>query len=68
MSLFVNNRLIVSKQYQKAFRLSKYCVSSILFGVYRLLELDSGKWVFGYTKSIFPVLACINSVASIVCF
>lgn len=43
MSLFMNNRLIVSKQYQKAFRLSKYCVSSILFGVYRLLELDSGK-------------------------
>lgn len=39
MSLFMNNRLIVSKQYQKAFRLSKYCVSSILFGVYRLLEL-----------------------------
>ena len=33
-----------------------------------LLELDSGKWVFGYTESIFPVLACINSIASIVCF
>lgn len=68
MSLFMNNRLIVSKQYQKAFRLSKYCVSSILFRVCRLLELDSGKQVFGYIKSIFPVSAHINSVASIVCF
>ena len=43
MSLFMNNRLIVSKQYQKAFRLSKYCVSSILFRVCRLLELDRGR-------------------------
>ena len=40
MSLFVNNRLIVSKQYQKAFQFSKYCVASILFRVSRLLELD----------------------------
>lgn len=40
MSLFVNNRLIVSKQYQKAFRLSKYRIASILFRVRRLLELD----------------------------
>ena len=68
MSLFMNNRLIVSKQYHRAFQLSKYRIVSILFGFCRLLELDSGKWVFGYTKSIFPVLACINSVASIVCF
>ncbi len=68
MSLFVNNRPIVSKQYQKAFQLSKYRIVSILFRVCRSLELDSGKQVFGYTKSIFPVLACINSVASIVCF
>ena len=68
MSLFVNNHLIVSKQYQKAFQLSKYCVTSILFRVCRLLELDSGKQVFGYIKSIFPVSAHINSVASIVCF
>ena len=68
MSLFVNNRLIVSKQYQKAFRLSKYRITSILFRVCRLLELDSGKQVFGYIKSIFPVSAHINSVASIVCF
>ena len=68
MSLFMNNRPIVSKQYQKAFQLSKYCIASILFKVCRLLELDSGKWVFGYTESIFPVLACINSIASIVCF
>ena len=68
MSLFMTNRLIVSKQYQKAFRLSKYCITSILFRVCRLLELDSGKQVFGYIKSIFPVSAHINSVASIVCF
>ena len=40
MSLFMNNRLIVSKQYQKAFRISKYCIVSILFRVCRLLELD----------------------------
>ena len=40
MSLFVNNRLIVSKQYQRAFRLSKYRIASILFRVCRLLELD----------------------------
>lgn len=39
MSLFMNNRLIVSKQYQKAFQFSKYCVSSILFRACRLLEL-----------------------------
>lgn len=42
MSLFMNNRLIVSKQYQKAFQFSKYCVSSILFRACRLLELDRG--------------------------
>ena len=42
MSLFMNNRLIVSKQYHRAFRLSKYCVSSILFRICRLLELDRG--------------------------
>ena len=40
MSLFVNNRLIVSKQYQKAFRLSKYRIASILFRGCGLLELD----------------------------
>ena len=43
MSLFVNNRLIVSKQYQKALQLSKYRIVSILFRFCRLLELDSGK-------------------------
>ena len=43
MSLFVNNRPIVSKQYQKAFQLSKYRIVSILFRVCRSLELDSGK-------------------------
>lgn len=42
MSLFMNNRLIVSKQYQKAFRLSKYCIASILFRACRLLELYGG--------------------------
>lgn len=68
MSLFMNNRLIVSKQYQKAFRLSKYCISSALFRVCRLLELDSGKLVFGYIKSIFPASACKNYTISIVCF
>ena len=68
MSLFVNNRLIVSKQYHRAFRLSKYCVASILFRVCRLLELDSGKLVFGYIKSIFPASACKNYTISIVCF
>jgi hypothetical protein len=68
MSLFMNNRLIVSKQYQSTFWFSKYRIVSILFRFCRLLELDSGKQVFGYIKSIFPVSAHINSVASIVCF
>ena len=40
MSLFMNNRLIVSKQYHRVFWLSKYCIASILFRVCRLLELD----------------------------
>ena len=39
MSLFMNNRLIVSKQYQKSFRISKYRIVSILFRFCRLLEL-----------------------------
>ena len=43
MSLFMNNRLIVSKQYHRAFWLSKYCIASILFRVCRLLELDTRK-------------------------
>ena len=68
MSLFMNNRLIVSKQYHRAFWLSKYCIASILFRVCRLLELDSGKLVFGYIKSIFPASACKNCTISIVCF
>jgi hypothetical protein len=68
MSLFMNNRLIVSKQYQSTFWFSKYRIVSILFRFCRLLELDSRKQVFGYIKSIFPVSAHINSVASIVCF
>lgn len=33
-----------------------------------LLELDSGKLVFGYIKSIFPASACKNHTISIVCF
>ena len=68
MSLFINNRLIVSKQYHRAFWLSKYFVASIFFRVCRLLELDSGKLVFGYIKSIFPDSACKNYTISIVCF
>ena len=39
MSLFMNNHLIVSKQYHRAFWLSKYCITSILFRVCRLLKL-----------------------------
>lgn len=39
MSLFMNNRLIVSKQYHRAFWLSEYCIVSILFRFCRLLEL-----------------------------
>lgn len=68
MSLFMNNRLIVSKQYQSTFWFSKYRIVSILFRVCRLLELDSGKLVFGYIKSIFPASACKNHTISIVCF
>lgn len=68
MSLFMNNRLIVSKQYQSTFWFSKYRIVSILFGFCRLLELDSGKLVFGYIKSIFPASACKNHTISIVCF
>jgi hypothetical protein len=68
MSLFMNNRLIVSKQYQSTFWFSKYRIVSILFRFCRLLELDSGKLVFGYIKSIFPASACKNCTISIVCF
>ena len=39
MSLFMNNRLIVSKQYQSTFWLSKYRIVSILFRFCRLLKL-----------------------------
>nr|DAF28591.1 MAG TPA: hypothetical protein [Caudoviricetes sp.] len=55
MSLFMNNRLIVSKQYHRAFWLSKYCIASILFRVCRLLELDSGKLFSGCNRYSFPV-------------
>ena len=47
MSLFVNNRLIVSKQYHRAFWLSKYCIASILFRVCRLLELNGCRRLTG---------------------
>ena len=47
MSLFMNNRLIVSKQYQKAFRLSKYRIISILFRFCRLLELNGCRRLTG---------------------
>lgn len=36
--------------------------------IFQLLELDSGKLVFGYIKSIFPASACKNCTISIVCF
>ena len=49
MSLFMNNRLIVSKQYHRAFWLSKYCIASILFRVCRLLELNFWQGISGYT-------------------
>ena len=39
MSLFMNNRPIVSKQYHRAFWLSKYCIVSILFKICRSLKL-----------------------------
>ena len=47
MSLFMNNRLIVSKQYHRVFWLSKYCIASILFRVCRLLELDGCRRLTG---------------------
>ena len=43
MSLFMNNRLIVSKQYQSTFWFSKYRIVSILFRFCRLLELNGGR-------------------------
>ena len=46
MSLFMNNRPIVSKQYHRAFQLSKYRIVSILFGFCRLLKLDFYNCIF----------------------
>ncbi len=46
----MNNRLIVSKQYHRAFQLSKYCIASMLFRVCRLLEL--GKFNFLLNKFV----------------
>ena len=68
MSLFMNNRLIVSKQYQKALQLSKYCIASILFRVYRLLELDSGKLFSGCNRYNFQAWRSVFSTPFIVCF
>lgn len=42
MSLFMNNRPIVSKQYHRVFWFLKYCIASILFWFCRLLDLNRG--------------------------
>lgn len=68
MSLFMNNRLIVSKQYQSTFWFSKYRIASILFKVCRLLELDSGKLFSGCNRYNFPVWRSVFSTPFIVCF
>ena len=47
MSLFVNNRLIVSKQYQSTFWFQKYRIVSILFRFCRLLELNGCRRLTG---------------------
>ena len=47
MSLFMNNRLIVSKQYQSTFWFSKYRIVSILFRFCRLLELNGCRRLTG---------------------
>ena len=44
MSLFMNNRLIVSKQYHRVFQFSKYCITSILF---RGLQITQSSMVAG---------------------
>ena len=64
MSLFMNNRLIVSKQYQKAFRPSKYRITSTLFKVCRLLELDRGRRLTGaVVEHAVDVLDLIDDAA-----
>lgn len=68
MSLFMNNRLIVSKQYQSTFWFSKYRIASILFRFCRLLELDSGKLFSGCNRYNFPVWRSVFSTPFIVCF
>ncbi len=68
MSLFMNNRLIVSKQYQSTFWFSKYRIVSILFRFCRLLELDSGKLFSGCNRYNFPVWRSVFSTPFIVCF
>ena len=68
MSLFMNNRLIVSKQYQSTFWFSKYRIVSILFSFCRLLELDSGKLFSGCNRYNFPVWRSVFSTPFIVCF
>lgn len=64
MSLFMNNRLIVSKQYHRAFCLSKYCSASILFRVCRLFELDGGRRLTGaIVEHTVDVLDLIDNAA-----
>ena len=64
MSLFMNNRLIVSKQYHRVFWLSKYCIASILFRVCRLLELDSCRRLTGaIVEHAVDVLDLVNDAA-----
>ena len=40
MSLWMNNRPLVSNQYQETISASKYRITSILFRIHRLFELD----------------------------
>nr|DAJ03006.1 MAG TPA: hypothetical protein [Caudoviricetes sp.] len=75
MSLFMNNRLIVSKQYQKAFQLSKYCIASILFRVYRLLKLYGGRlssvrigYFLFFPMLVFPVFPWFSLASGCFCY
>ena len=64
MSLFMNNRLIVSKQYQSTFWFSKYRIVSILFRFCRLLELDGGRRLTGaIVEHTVDVLDLIDDAA-----
>ena len=64
MSLFMNNRLIVSKQYQSTFWFSKYRIVSILFRVCGLLELDRGRRLTGaVVEHAIDVLDLVDDAA-----